>query len=270
MKILTANVALGLRNMDRLAVNVRSLAAYHSWTSFLIAILCPPLRGRFGGPPHSAKRIEYLKKHENLGATIRLIAETNPDILILNEIVPEIHKPQLDVALKEMGFVSLTYGLGGKYRDAHASTLVATKEQAVVIPATMPQLPYPGCGGGIAALRLKNGVSVIGAHMAFRGNYLWHEQLESIASLIRNEQAFGNKVVFGGDCNETEKPITPVFSELGLVSSDKNKTATCPTSLPSIFQKSLDHIYVSNVWTIQNFRTISFGSDHLAVYADVS
>ena len=270
MKILTANIALGLQNMDSLTNNMRGLAAYHSWNSFLIAILCPPLRGRWGGPPYSSKRIEYLQKHEDIKATIRLISETNPDILVLNEVVPEIHRSQLDFALKEMGFATMAYGLGGKYPDAHVSTLVATKEEASVIPATMPQPPYPGCGGGIAGLRLKNGISIIGAHMALGGTDLWRKQLADIVTLIENEETLGNKVVFAGDCNETEKFINPSFLKAELTSVDKHETSTCPTSLPGIFQKSLDHIYIPNIWTLEDFRTIQFGSDHLALFAQIS
>jgi endonuclease/exonuclease/phosphatase family metal-dependent hydrolase len=270
MKILTANIALGLRNMDRLTTNVRGVAAYHSLSSFLVAIFCPPLRGHWGGPPRSLKRVEYLQQHENLDATIRLISEADPDILILNEVVPEIHRSRLDHSLKEMGFVAIVYGLGDKYPDAHVSTLVAVKQEADVILAAMPQLPYPGCGGGIAGLRLKNGMSVIGAHMALAGTDLWCQQLAAIATLVGDEKGLGNRAIFAGDCNETEEPINHSFSKLGLVSVDVHNTSTCPTSLPRIFRKSLDHIYVSNTWKIEDLRAIPFGSDHLALCAEVS
>ena len=270
MRILTANIALGLRNVNRLVTNMRGIAAYHSWSSFLVALLCPPLRGRWGGSSYSSKRIEYLQRHEDLDATIRLVSEANPDILILNEVVPEIHRSRLDGALKEMGFATITYGLGDKYPDAHVSTLVATKEKTDVLPAKMPQLPYPGCGGGIAGLRFKSRVSIIGAHLALGGGDLWHQQLAAIAALVRDEEALGNRVVFAGDCNETEKLMTPSFSKLGLVSVDEHKSPTCPTSLPRIFQKSIDHIYISNTWRIKDFRTIPFGSDHSALYTEIS
>ncbi len=270
MKILTANIALGLRRMDHLITNVRSLAAYHSWSSFLTAILYPPLRGRWGGPPYSSTRVGYLKKHSDLNATLQLISEADPDILVLNEIVFEIHKSHLDDALKQMEFTAIAYGLGGKYPDAHAVTLVAAKEDAAIIPAAMPQLPYPGCGGGIAMLRLKRGISVVGAHMALPGTNLWPQQLDSIQALIEAEKNLGNEVVFAGDCNETAPPITAALSKFNIISVDKNRTPTCPLSLPRIFQKDLDHIYIPNTWSINDVRIIPFGSDHAAVCAELS
>ncbi len=270
MKILTANIALGLRDMDHLIPNLRGVCAYHSWTSFLVAILCPPLRGRWGGPSRSSKRIEYLRKHDNLSATLRLIEETAPDIVILNEVLPEIHGPRLDQHLRDLGYVHITYGFGAKYSDAHVSTLVATKEEAAPLPAVMPQQPYPGCGGGIAAVRTKSGISIIGAHMALDGTDLWRQQLQSIVNLVASEQSTGNTVIFAGDCNEIETQITPSLSRCGLFSVDTNKTLTCPTSLPHMFQKSVDHIYVPKTWVVRDFQAIPFGSDHLALCVAVN
>ena len=270
MKILTANIALGLKDMDHLVNNVHGITTYHSWTSYLVAILCPPLRGLWGCKPYSQKRINYLRKHENLDSTFNMIRKNNPDILILNEVVPEIHESRFDKELKDMGFTTITYGLGGKYPDAHVSTLVATKEKAIILQTDMPQPPYPGCGGGIAGLRLESGVSIVGVHMALKGK-VWREQLNAITALLQTEKIAGNQVIFAGDCNEKEEPIISGsnFSILGLVSADMQKTSTCPTSLPRIFQRSLDHIFIPSEWKIDDFRTIAFGSDHLALLVSV-
>ena len=160
MKILTANIALGLRNMDNLFTNLRSGSKYHSLFSILVMVFLPPLRGRFSGPAYSPKRITFLRGHEDLNPTIKLISEANPDVLILNEVLPEIHRSRLDKELKNMGFVTISYGLDAKYPDAHLSTLVAVKEQGTPISITMPQTPHPGCGGGIAGIRLKGNITV--------------------------------------------------------------------------------------------------------------
>lgn len=270
MKILTANIALGLKNANRFSGYMRGMGAFHGLASFLVAILCPPLRGLWGGPEYSAKRLKYLQQHKDLSAVFRIISQTAPDIIILNEVIPEVHKPELDQTLKQMGFVVITYGLGAKYSDAHVSTMVATKQNADIIPVNMPQLPYPGCGGGIAGLRLKSGVSLIGAHMALGGTSLWHKQLSAITAIIQSEEAYGNKIIFAGDCNEIEKFITPSFSKLDIISVDKRKTPTCPIILPHIFWRSLDHIYVSNAWKVRDFHALSFSSDHLAIYAEIT
>lgn len=271
MKILTANICLGLRNADNLWNNMRGIAAYHSWSSFLVTHLVPPLRGKWGGPAYSVWRTNYFRTHENLQATFDLIANTNPDILILNEIILEIHADTLEKTLREFGYVVITHGGSEKYPDRHISTWVASKIPGEALLLTMPQLVVPGGGGGTAGLRLTNGISVIGLHAAYGNPSLWREQVDAVAETAANEQMLGQRVILAGDWNEPEEPIIEreSFKRLSLQSVDRAKTRTCPTSLPRFLQSSLDHIFVPNDFEINDFKAVSFSSDHLALFAEV-
>ena len=270
MKILTANISLGLRDSDKLLNNMRGLAAYHSWTSFLVEVLLPPLRGIWAGPAYSPKRVEYMRKHEHLEAVFDLLRDSDPDVVVLNEVLPEIHGAKLEEGLRKLGFISISVGRGAKYPDAYVSTLVASKAAAEPIACLMPQTPHPGCGGGIAGLRLA-GVSIIGAHLAMGGSALWRSQVDAIAKIAADEQTRSSAVIVTGDWNSVESPIfaQESFKKLGLISVDKEKTPTCSTSLPSFLQWSVDHIFIPASWSIKDFKAIPFGSDHLALLAEV-
>ncbi|HEV7449028.1 MAG TPA: hypothetical protein VGP13_00605 [Candidatus Paceibacterota bacterium] len=270
MKILTANIGMGLRDVDHLWKNMRGIAAYHGWGPFLIGILARPLQGRWAGPPYWKKRTDYLRANENLDPTFEMIRRESPDVVILSEVVPEIHSPRIEERLKELGFKTISYGLGAKYPDAHVTTYVAAKEAGEALPCSMPQLPYPACGGGIAGVRLVSGVSIIGLHAAVGVSKLWRSQVQAVADIATQEQARGNRVVITGDWNETEETIMKQasFAKLGLVSVNKEKVPTCPISLPRFLQKSVDHIFVPADWSIKNFKATPFGSDHLALLAE--
>jgi endonuclease/exonuclease/phosphatase family metal-dependent hydrolase len=270
MKILTANIALGLEDADNLFNNVRGIAAYHSYFSLFVELFVPPLRGKYAGPWYSLKRVEYLRAGENLEPTFRMIRNANPDILIVNEVVTQMHEQKFRKELTEMGFKTISIGLAAKYPDARCSTLVASKFEGAALQCTMPQLPCPGGGSGVAGLRLQNGISVIGAHLALGIPELWNAQVEAIARFAAFEQARGQAIIIAGDCNEIEAPFWKhaAFLALGLVSVDAQKTPTSPLSLPRFLQKSIDHIFIPASWRLANFETIAFGSDHLALLAD--
>ncbi|MES2225829.1 MAG: endonuclease/exonuclease/phosphatase family protein [Patescibacteria group bacterium] len=271
MRILTANIALGLANSDRLMNNLRGIAAYHTWFA-LIGIIFSPLRGSGEGPAHSERRTDYLHKHRDLEPLFRMIQDTGADIVVLNEVIPEIHEPELESRLRSMGFKTITSGQGTKYPDAHISTYIAAKETGKAIPAHMPQLARPGCGSGVACLRLDNGISVIGAHTAFGGSELWTRQIEALAALAKAEQEHGQQIILAGDWNETQGPILslPDIQKLGVIPVDPDETPTCPISLPRFLQRQLDHILVPEAWRVVDLDTIAFGSDHLAVCAEVA
>ncbi len=252
-------------------LSLRGLAAYHSWFA-LMGIVFPALRGRGAGPLSSKKRTDYLREHENLEPVFRMIADADADVAILNEVIPEIHGPRIESKLRALGFNAIALGLGAKYPDAHISTYIAAKENGESVPVEMPQLPLPGKGGGAACLRLVNGISVIGAHTSFGGTRLWKEQINSLVDLARSEQQKGQEIILAGDWNEIDAPIfnLPSIRGLKVVSTDPQGVPTCPTSLPSFLQRQLDHILIPQDWKPVSFQTIDFGSDHLAICADIA
>ena len=147
MKILTANIAMGLRDMDYLLNNLRGLAAYHGWGAYFAALV-PLTRGKWAGPPYWPNRVSYMHKHKNLEPSFKLIKEVDADVVILNEILPEIHEPMFSLKLKQLGYKSIAIGFGAKYPDARVSTIVAAKKAGEQFDLARPQTPHPGCGGG--------------------------------------------------------------------------------------------------------------------------
>jgi endonuclease/exonuclease/phosphatase family metal-dependent hydrolase len=89
-----------------------------------------------------------------------------------------------------------------------------------------------------------------------------------LSKFIAEEQCSGREVVLAGDWNASASFIQryPFFSKLGLVDAG-NDTPTCPTFLPWL--KPLDHIFVPAQWSVKDFQAIPFGSDHLALLAEV-
>ena len=104
------------------------------------------------------------------------------------------------------------------------------------------------------------------------GSALWRSQIDAIAGLAKAEQEKGNAVLLTGDWNAVEGPIfaQESFKKLRLVSADKNKTPTCPTSLPRFLQWSVDHIFIPPSWKTTRAETIAFGSDHLALLVEIA
>ena len=218
-----------------------------------------------------AKRVKYTKKNKHLEPIFTLIEKTLPDILVLNEVVYEVYKDEMEKRLRDLGFKTTTWGIGGHYPGARISTLIASKEPSEIIQCVFPQGKVMGSGAGMAGIRL-NGVSVFGMHLAYRNPDMFNKQIAYIATLAKNERNRGSEVVFVGDWNESEAVISSNldFKSIGLISADTQEKLTCPTFLPRFFQKPLDHIFIPAHWKSSNASTIAFGSDHLALMVSLS
>ncbi len=104
LRILTANIAMGNPNADKLLPAIKSLLWFHNWRviPFLVS------RGRFDWvfdySSHSRRgRIEWFKAHSSLKNVIALVAQEMPDVFVLNELLYQIHYEPLNAALKEFG-----------------------------------------------------------------------------------------------------------------------------------------------------------------------
>ena len=265
MKILTANTAFGIR-MDSLWRHLRGHLAFHG--AGAIAYLFFPPAHKLFPVAEAYSRARYLRAHSSISAILTLIEEENPDILVLNELIYELMHDPLKEALRQLGYTSFAWGKSEHHEDAHVSTLVAAKESGEAFPCTMPQNPYMGGGGGIAGLRLGSGVSVIGAHLV-NGQSIWKAQVEAIADQAQKEIDSGNKVILAGDWNHNERAINEVesFRALGLKSVEKKESGTCPSFF--LWRFALDHIFISETWKSARANTLAFGSDHLALSAEI-
>ncbi|MEK7093525.1 MAG: hypothetical protein AAB927_03520 [Patescibacteria group bacterium] len=271
MKILTANIAYGFKGMDRFASSVWHQLHIHGW-GILTYELLPELRG-MSPMVLEAKRVAYVKKNQHLEPVFDLIRHTAPDILVLNETLYELYRDEIERELRTMKFQTIAWGVSTHYPGTSISTLLATKELGEVIPCTMPQRPSMGGGAGMAGIRLDaRSLSVFGMHLTYRNPPMFKKQLAYIADMAKKEQLRGNMNMLAGDWNEKEAVVcgNPDFARLGLVSADPNEKLTCPMFLPSFLQKSLDHIFIPAHWKIACAEAIAFGSDHLALLAEVS
>lgn len=268
MKILTANIAYGFANMDRLTSSIWHQLHIHG-PGILTYEFLPGLRG-LSPTVSEAKRVAYAKKNQHLKPVFDLIRRTAPDVLVLNETLYELYRDDIEQELRTMGFQTIAWGVSTHYPGTSISTLLATKEAGEVIPCTMPQRPSMGGGAGMAGIRLNSKLSIFGMHLTYRNPPMFAKQLTYIADMAKKEKTRGNEIILAGDWNESEAAVcaNADFKTLNLVSADPQEKLTCPTFLPRFMQKPLDHIFVSAGWKTDRAEAIAFGSDHLALLVE--
>jgi endonuclease/exonuclease/phosphatase family metal-dependent hydrolase len=256
--------------MDKFIPNVRTHYAMHG-SSVLTYHLGSLFRRRVT-PVSPEKRAAYLKLHKDLSQTLALIDRTDPDLLVLNECLYGIWDTEIEEALKARGFKTLAWGLGGHYPGASISALIATKKEGVQIPASMPQGPTIGTGAGIAKIRLRDEkLTLIGVHLSLKMPAHWKNQVRAIAEAVLEEKQVGNDVIIAGDWNDDEKHIFAheTFRSLSLIPAVSPEIPTCPVFLPTHI-RPLDHIFIPPTMRTLSSKAIPFGSDHLALFAEVS
>jgi len=270
LKILTANIAFGIPKMSNIFVNVYTHLVIHG-RSMLTLFLNPKALKDKAGYLKPA-RFKYFEKHNSLKSITSLIEKESPDILVLNEVLKQFQQGELEATLKKLGYKSISFGFSRHYDDATVSSLVASKAKAVPVAIDFPQGSHPGGGGGIAALRFAESMlTVIGAHLCYANfTWLYGPEIEAISDFISKEIASGRKVVTAGDWNESSHTINayPSFSKLNLKNAEAD-IKTCPTFFPKSKLKPLDHIFTPSDWQTLDAKTAPFGSDHLAVIAEV-
>lgn len=265
IKIMTANIAFGLRNMDNLFVNILGHLVFHGWS--IISVFINPASLRYGKSFPNPKRIPYIKKHGSLKLILDLIKKENPDILMLNEIIKQIHPQELKDSLQEFGYKSINFGYAIHHDDATCGSLVASKVVGEPIEIKFTLGRHAGGGAGVAILRLLNSnITIAAVHMSVPDKFPWlyDAEVEDLAEFISNEQSLGREVIIAGDWNTSTQFLQKYssFTKLGLKNGEGD-IPSCPTFLPKL--KPLDHIFVPSKWKTLNAKTMSFGSDHLAV-----
>jgi endonuclease/exonuclease/phosphatase family metal-dependent hydrolase len=268
--LLTANIAYGFTDMDRLASSVRHQLQIHGWGA-LSYVMFPSLRGS-PAKLSATKRTAYVLKHRNLGPTLEMIEQARADVVVLNEVIYELHRAELESALVQIGFQGIAWGVSTHYPGTSISTLVASKEPGTAIRCVMPQRPSMGGGAGMAGLRLlRTSRTIFGVHLTYRSPALFERQLDYIAQVAADEYARGREVIIGGDWNDSVSAIVknPKFRSLNLVPASLTENATCPTFFPHFLRKPLDHIFIPCHWRGITSNTIAFGSDHLALAVEV-
>ncbi len=274
MKILTANIALGVPNARSVWVSLRSLVAFHTWKIVPFLLLGGHSLGLFNymSVATSKKRSEFFSKNTRLDNTLALIEGCEPDIVVLNEVLVQLHRPILDRELLKMGFAHIAWGPSLHYPDMTVATMVASKLPCA--ESFIPQishLPEISGGAGAAGLRLRNvPLTLVGCHLTAGLRDFSRRQMQDLSNVIESEKEKGRQTICVGDFNETADTLLSraPFKTEGLTSVSREPT--CPLGLPSFMRKDLDHVFAPLSWTVKDARTIDFGSDHLALLAEVA
>lgn len=274
LKVLTANIALGNPHADNLVANLRALTMFCGWR----IILFSPTRNFFGKfVDYSLRprpgRLEYFKRTTSLKRTFELIRNRTPDLLVVNELIREAHEEEAMNELRQLGYKSFAWGEGAKVPDLRLATLIASRLEALPVAEDlhMPFRDRMGGGAGAVYLRLKEEpITFIGCHLTYGIPDLFVEQVRALVAFAKSEESAGRQVVMGGDFNARNVTVqkTAGFSALSLKTVTDQRT--CPTCVPSIFRTGIDHIFVPKDWQVISKGFHAFGSDHLAVSAEVS
>jgi endonuclease/exonuclease/phosphatase family metal-dependent hydrolase len=273
MKILTANIAMGVPNARSAWVSLRFLVAFHTWKVIPFLLLRGHTLGLFNytSTATNKKRLKFFSNHTTLDNTFTLIEKCQPDILILNEVILQLHRSILDQELQKMGFAHIAWGISLHYPDITVATVVASKLPCAesFVPRIL-HLPEISGGAGAAGVRLRDiPLTIVGCHLSVGLRDFSRRQMQDLSEIVESEREKGRQTICAGDFNETADTLLSAspFKAAGLKSV--SRAPTCPLSLPRFLRKDLDHVFVPQSWTVKSTQTIEFGSDHLALLAEI-
>lgn len=272
MKILTANIGLGVLEMSTWVGQIRTSLVFCRWKFIpFIVLRGRTLWGLFNYTmTYNNRQLSFLKRKSTLAHICALVETESPEVLIVNELIRELHKEEFETFLIKKGYATIGWGSAKHAPGATVSTVVASKLPGTSFSLDVHQVSEISGGGGFVGVRLQDTpVSILGGHFTNSRRTLSRQQIEDIAAVAKEEMQNGRTVVIAGDFNETGKRIRDVraFEALGLTSCSHERTF--PTMLPAALRRDLDHIFISDHLRVRNARTIAFGSDHLAVIAEV-
>ena len=212
-------------------------------------------------------RLRYLRRYSSLRNVLSLLVGQEPDVVVINELVLQLHKDELEAKLPSLGYMSWAWGPVEYYSDATIASLVACRQSAMPVEIPFPKSTYVGSGAGIAGLRLvDNNITLVAIHMSYLNNVPWEyeSQIKALAAFVTDEQSHNRCVVIAGDWNAPSRVIQgyPDFKKLNLINAEHD-VLTCPTFLPKL--RPYDHVFMPEQWKAKNVATHKFGSDHLAV-----
>ncbi len=216
-------------------------------------------------------RFDYVKRKTNLKPILDVLRQQTPDIIILNELIYQVHVEEIEKFFTDNGY---TFVWGKSLHQEHTtlSTIIATKlpsDGGAQLPIV--QKAKPGSGGGFAYIRLADQpITVVGVHCSSLYEYLWSEQLEELVGFVKHERAAGRRTVIAGDFNATEEQLLArkSFEDLKIGTIDEQERWTCPVWQIGKWphRTAIDHILAPDAWKRISFETGEFGSDHLWIH----
>lgn len=209
----------------------------------------------------------------------QLIDSHDPDILIVNEFLPDMNTRVSDSLIKHYKTVIIDRKQK-RSRKTSTTALIATKYDAVELDIEMPRQQ----GGGACGLYIPElNTSIVAFHPAALHWNLRRRQIRHIADALEEEHEKGRNIVAGGDCN----------AELSEIERSDRRFETLPIqncSSPSFPNRhimarlnrpwwwplkmyvgavhgmlSIDNIFVPESWKVEHIESVETGSDHEAV-----
>lgn len=263
-KILTANIAFGLLRMDIAWWNIWHHVVFHGINILFFAVtnaLGIDIKYSLAKRP-DGYRMNYLRRNSSLVPILNIIKEEDPDVVVLNELIYQIHKEGIEGLLKEQGFSSFSWACMSHHKEATVTTLVAYKGLAESFQIEVPQRFRMGCGGSVSMLRINDyPLTIFGVHLGHPYT-IWRDQLQTVSEIVKQEIERGYHLIVAGDFNRSAEQINSEkeFASLELTSVNKN---TEPTFV--LAPKTLDHIFVQKSTIIDSVQYTRFGSDHVAI-----
>lgn len=197
-----------------------------------------------------------------------LVAEIDPKILCLNEILLSIHGAELTNELKDMGYVSIVEGKTTHHKHPlEIGSILASKYNCEDLNFQLPFGDRTGGGGGSGALYIPDlNLTAVGVHLGVRPKYR-REHISVLVGLIRQQMGIGRHIAILGDFNKEFSGNNLFVDELGL--RDYTLPSYPAHGSGTHFQRKFDHIFLDpgiNVGDIQRRRGLS---DHFLLYCSL-
>lgn len=212
-----------------------------------------------------------------------LVERFEPEILILNEVMPKISRKELDYLESKKYNIVMNLTIHKRTNLNHAS-VIATKFKGEQVEIDWK---LKG-GGGVCAYKIPEiKTLVVAPHPTAFNTKVRNKQLAYLATFLKNflDENPEYEIMIGGDFNTEGHNVDEHFKGMGLQrfseKSFPNDELWARFSekkiawLKSILyltegQRDLDHILVSQDWKLNKIESMETGSDHKALVVEIS
>jgi endonuclease/exonuclease/phosphatase (EEP) superfamily protein YafD len=229
----------------------------------LLSVFVPPFSGPTKGTPITVLQINVMSGNKNYDRVRQLIADIDPDLLLIEELTPTWQK-ELQPALKRLPFALTdarldTYGIG-----VFSSVPLKLAKVLHFGPTGHPSIDCT-CNWG-------RNVRILHTHLQgpVRLSY-YQAQVSELAEIVHYLQGATANMLFCGDMN-TMSSVAPFYNaakQLNLTDSRQGRglLLSWPTTIKlPIPLLTIDHIFVgSDIDVLERKVGPNIGSDHFPV-----
>lgn len=90
---------------------------------------------------YSPRQLAFLATKSDLRNVCALIERENPDVIIINELIHELHREKFEAFLTKKRFQCVAWGLAKHLPGATVATVVASKREGTIFPLEVHQVP---------------------------------------------------------------------------------------------------------------------------------